>query len=178
MSNQKSGCFAGMLGVLLVLSVILNVSFFASKSGKIQSAVKMGPHFPDFEERVVEVPVAEASGSDRRIALIELSGVIGAEDGGDIDGVGYENLVQQLRRAGVVCWPVARQLERVLACVRRHAGCCRDARFQPPHGVVEEALQRRQEAEAVLGRCAGASVQPRVRLGAGQGDERVHVFIG
>jgi protease-4 len=99
MSNQKSGCFAGMLGVLLILSVILNVSFFASKSGKIQSAVKIGPRFPDFEERVVEVATPEAAGSERRIALIELNGVIGAEDGGDIEGLGYENLVQQLRRA-------------------------------------------------------------------------------
>jgi protease-4 len=99
MSNQKSGCFAGLLGVLLMLSVILNVSFFASKAGRIQGAVKIGHRPPEFEERVVESPAAEAAGSDRRIALIEVSGVIGTGEGEELAGGGYETLVQELRVA-------------------------------------------------------------------------------
>lgn len=97
MNNKSFGCLGISLVVLLVLSVVLNFIFIVAGSTSMATSA-MGVHtqLPKFEEGLV-VPAKE--GSDDKVAVLSLRGIISGMEPGAIGETMVEDLKLQLAQA-------------------------------------------------------------------------------
>ncbi len=97
MSEKKSGCLMAVLIVGLLVSAILNVAFFAGRSGRMVRASMQTTAGSAFGEEVVLPLVGEDSG--KRIAIISLRGVISSAEPGQVTETALDDLLAELKQA-------------------------------------------------------------------------------
>jgi protease-4 len=93
MSNRFGGCFSVFVSLLLVVSLFLNLIFLGALSAK-SSGSSLQADSP-FEEEFVE----GKESSDNKIAVVDLTGVIGASIEGETGNSMLEDAVARLKRA-------------------------------------------------------------------------------
>jgi protease IV len=96
MKSRIKGCFAVLLSLLLVGSLLLNLVLLGLRSGKSGS----GHHSamrqePAFEEELIE----SGSSSREKIAVIDLNGLISSSVEGQVGDTMVDDLTQKLRQA-------------------------------------------------------------------------------
>jgi len=97
MSQNKSGCLPSTLLVALIVSVILNIAFFAGRSAKMLRT-SIQPSLPNqLTEEVIAPPTGEHTG--KKIAVISVRGLISTAEPGDVGESGLDDLIVELKQA-------------------------------------------------------------------------------
>ena len=97
MSEKRTGCLTAFLVVALLVSAIVNLAFFAGRSGKgVRTAISSAPGSPFGEETVV---AAGEGAAGKRIAIISLRGVISTAEPGEIGESGLDDLLAEFKQA-------------------------------------------------------------------------------
>jgi protease-4 len=97
MSQNKSGCLSSTLLVALIVSVILNIAFFAGRSAKMLRTT-IQPSLPtQLTEEVITPPSGDHTG--KKIAVISVRGLISTAEPGDVSESGLDDLIVELKQA-------------------------------------------------------------------------------
>lgn len=97
MSQNKSGCLSSSLLIALIVSVILNIAFFAGRSAKMVRASIQPSLSSPFTEEVIAPPSGEHGG--KKITVISLRGLISTAEPGDVAESGLDDLIVELKQA-------------------------------------------------------------------------------
>lgn len=101
MSQKRSGCLPAIITVALIVSIILNLAFIASRSSRlVKSQPTATPNAP-FNEEIVVPASGPASSQDnaKRVAVIYLRGVISSAEPGDVHETALDDLIAELKQA-------------------------------------------------------------------------------
>ena len=96
-NNSRFGCLSVVLFVVLCVSMLLNLFFFAGRSSHSMSGLNKTA--PKFEEETVVAPVSGKDGSDLKIAQISLRGIITSAEPGTLGDTMVDDLKLQLKQA-------------------------------------------------------------------------------
>ncbi len=97
MSEKRNGCLTAVLIVGLLVSAILNIAFLSSRSSRMVKGSSSSGSPASFGEDVVVQPAH--NGSDKKVAVISLRGVISSVEPGDLAETALDDLILQLKQA-------------------------------------------------------------------------------
>ncbi|MEI6871609.1 MAG: signal peptide peptidase SppA [Verrucomicrobiota bacterium] len=97
MSQNKSGCLPSTLTVALIISVILNVAFFAGRSVRAVRSTMQPASASPFTEDMIAPPTGDNNG--KKIAVLSLRGIISTAEPGNVAESGLDDLIVELKQA-------------------------------------------------------------------------------
>ncbi len=97
MSEKRTGCLTAFLVVALLVSAIVNLAFFAGRSGKVvRGSISSHPAASFGEETIV--PAGDGD-TGKRVAVISVRGVISTAEPGEVGDSALDDLLAELKQA-------------------------------------------------------------------------------